>query len=38
MQAAAKLGISITITQAGSSVLDFGVSTAASSDNTANEW
>lgn len=38
MQAAAKLGISITITQVGSSVPDSGVSAAASSDNAANEW
>lgn len=38
MQAAAKLGISITITQVGSNVPDSGVPSAASSDNAANEW
>lgn len=38
MQATAKLGISITVTQVGNNIPDSGVTTAASSDNSSNEW
>ncbi|KAH9323129.1 hypothetical protein KI387_017768 [Taxus chinensis] len=38
MQATAKLGIPLTITQVGNNIPDSGVSAATSSDNTANEW